>query len=310
MNIVTNNHNSQVHIQDIVEYLYFALTKSGASPTYGLGEWTLDAPNIVLEGGNSAFNDKIILAKNKFPSLKIYLIVTEFINDGYLNSANLNMSDGESKNTHYENKNYWIQRTNDFVKLLPYVDGLITMNSILYEQYKLVHSRCFYLPLLQIPELTFKKYKKSDKKYDFVFSGTITEYRKKIIAAINEQGFKTIVVDSSTPEYIRESIYTQSKIVLCPRLHERTVTFSTMRAFYCLNNSLPHIFESVTDKCDMGGFVNFSNSSDYVADAVASLNKISGENYLFHRFSDYSKENYIIFDNFKKWLEEDCYVQV
>ena len=177
---------------------------------------------------------------------------------------------------HYSNKDYWLERTGDFIRLLPYVDGIICLNSILLSQYRSIHKNCFYLPMLKlIKNSNFKKV--PNKHYDFVFSGTITPYRKEIINNIRTRGFKIAALDSLTPQYIRDSIYAESRIVLCPKLHEETITFSNMRAYYCLNNRLPHIFETVSTPCDMAQFVNFSGSDYFIDEAPVWNGRVSLE---------------------------------
>jgi len=302
INIVANNHSSQVHIQDFLEYIYIALRSTGEEPTYGIGEWTLSGANIVLEGGHSRFNDDIIKAKTAYPQLKIFLIVTEFVVDGFLNSANISFEKESENKDHYSNKDYWIKRTQDLNRLLPYVNGIICLNSILFGQYKLIHPNCFHLPLLKLKQSNKLEHKKN-KIYDFVFSGTITPYRKEIIQQICENGYKVAALDSSTPQYIRDSIYSDAHAVLCPRLHENTITFSNMRAYYCLSNRLPHIFEFVTSPCDMARFVNFSPSKNFIVDAINFRKNIANQKFKFQEFEIYSNENKnTIFQSFKKWL--------
>lgn len=300
INIVTNNHSSALHIQDFLEYLYVSCNAAGIKASYGTGEWLLDSPNIFLEGGDLTFNKKIVNAKKIYPQLKTYAIVSEFIQDGIFNSANSNWKNPNTTN-HYNDNSYWTKRTEGFFELLPHLDGLICMDSIVYEQYKSIHNKCFYLPLMFSKELN--KTKDDAKFYDAVFSGTLTEHRVSIINKLRNLGFKIALLEGATPEYIRNAIYSQSKIALGLKLSEETLTFSSMRAFYCLNNEIPHLFENVNNKSDLYGFVNFAAGDDLIQSFVDLLNeypKIKFQFKDYRKFTDSIKQKKL--SEFKKWL--------
>lgn len=51
VNIVTSNYNSQVHIQDFLEYIFMALKSIGTDASYGIGGRTFNGANIILTSG-------------------------------------------------------------------------------------------------------------------------------------------------------------------------------------------------------------------------------------------------------------------
>ena len=302
INLVANNHLSQTQIQDFLEYLFLAITSTGVQASYGLGDWTVEGANIVLEGCTPDFTSKMIAAKQAYPSLKIFMVVTEFVKDGQLNSANVDFSDSNEPDNLYVDKENWLQRTAQLTRMLPYLDGLICLNSLLLKQYKEIHRNCFYLPLFKLNQLVRCK-PLSPKKYDFVFSGTITQYRKLMIDALISRGIKVILLSSTTPEYTRNTIYAQSRAVLGPRLCEHTITFSNMRAYYCLINRLPHIFEPVKNPCDMARFVNFADQGDFFERVIYFHENFNKQKYMFDDFDAFSIENRkTFFKNFTNWL--------
>jgi hypothetical protein len=84
----------------------------------------------------------------------------------------------------------------------------------------------------------------TEKVWDVCFTGSMTEYRQKVFAALTSAGLR--VVHGLFPHYLRQSVMARSRLQLTLKQSEAISIPSQMRMSYCLANDLPVI-------SDLGG---------------------------------------------------------
>jgi hypothetical protein len=302
------NHGPAVHVQDTFEYVLQGLRNVGADIHYSLDYLTSDGINLLMENDVSSFSDEIILLKKRNPKTKIYLMVTEILgSDGIFNSANTLPEEWDQAQI-YQNRSKWEYRSKQFHKLVPYVDGFVVGAEPLIPGYSNLGPKLKYLPLAPVPghhPIDFLDYSKRD--IDFIFTGTETPYRRKLLGALTAHGCRIASLNSHTPDYLRRHFFGRAKISLGIKLSERTQFMSKQRAHYHLINRIPHIFERTPDKNDLQEFVNFADpDADFVDTCRHFLNNFSqGRLGNFDEFAQSDKLNYLdIFENLKNFLCE------
>ncbi len=264
INFLTQNHTSVLNIVDHTEYILNGLRYVGHDVRYSSGEYLENDINIFVECFAKNFYESLISLKNKFPKSKLYVVVTERISENCFNSADLNKKGMD----HYADVAYWKQRYDAFIKMAPFLDGIISVSECITDDYAFLGKNIFtlgyacpigYRPIDPIPF--------SRKDVDVIFTGTITDYRRRLLSALTERG-AIVKILAPTHDFLRRHYHQRSKLVLGCKLSESTSLLSKTRAFYCLSNELPHVFEKTDDLTDLTPYVNFQGDANSVADWI------------------------------------------
>ncbi|AON55444.1 hypothetical protein EJD96_15805 [Herbaspirillum seropedicae] len=308
INIITKNHGGAVHVQEHFEYIRCGLNYVGENVKYSHGIdgdplWLEDGVNVVLE----CFEEgemivELIKLKLRFPKSKLIVVVTEMLKDGIFNSA---MAPAQAEG-HYSDLSYWQIRSYNFYQLIPYIDGLVLYAEALIPGYKEFGKPIFYLPLAAPPGQPLRQhFPLKDKNIDAVFSGSITPTRAELIERLRTRNYKVVALPSKTPEYIRDSYYARSKLVLGPKLGPETTLLSKWRAYYVLVNRHTHIFEQVSEQTDLDEYVYFANPRRTFVDECIDLIEHPDSFPLsrFNHFKESPELNYVdIFLKLKQFL--------
>ena len=292
-NIITSNHGSATHVEDILNYIYTGLRNVGANVIYSTDAYSQTGINIILENSLSDFYKKIAELKIKNKYSKLFVIVTERINNGIFNTAATNSSDATESN-HYQNLKYWENRTFEFLKLLPHIDGFICLSEILVKEYAIFGKKIFFLgyahPLKHNP---INQLEPDQQDIDVLFAGSLTPYRKKIINELHEEGFKVQTLEM-LPEYLRNHFQSRAKITAGLKLSQNTNTLSKSRAYYCLINKIPHLFENVDDNTDLNPYINFCEKNTSFTDSIIEYirNNKKYPAHLFKKFENETRDKY------------------
>jgi hypothetical protein len=255
LNLITTNHSQGIHVQDQFEYLYNGFSSIGANVRYSVDKWEIGEINIILENfSEDSFTESIINIKKQDLKGRLILVVTELIKEGSFNSSN------STKNStdHYDNKDYWLKRYNNFIKVLPYVNGIACVSETLHLEYSKLFKNTFYLPLCHYqPARKINIRKPSECDIDILFSGTNTNYRNEIIEKIRSKGYNALNINV-IPEYIRNDYCERTRLYLGLKLSSETDLLSKFRAHFVLVNSIQHVFEKVNQSTDLDAYIKFA----------------------------------------------------
>jgi hypothetical protein len=273
INLITTNHSQGIHVQDQFEYLFNGFSSIGENVRYSIDRWEIGEINIILENfSDDSFTENIINLKKQDSKSRLILVVTELIKDDSFNSSNSTVNSTE----HYDNKMYWKKRYDNFIRVLPYVNGIACVSETLYLEYSKLFKNTFYLPLCHYqPARKINIKKPSECDIDILFSGTNTNYRNEIILKIRSKGYTALNINV-IPEYIRNDYCERAKIYLGLKLSNDTDLLSKFRAHFVLINSIPHVFEKVSQVTDLDAYVNFAPEGvdlvDYLVDVLSNNN--------------------------------------
>lgn len=268
-------------MQDQFEYLFNGFSSIGANVRYSVDKWEIGEINIILENfSEDSFTESIINIKKQDLKGRLILVVTELIKDDSFNSSNSTKNSTE----HYDNKNYWLKRYNNFIKVLPYVNGIACVSETLYLEYSKLFKNTFYLPLCHYqPARKINIRKSNECDIDILFSGTNTNYRNEILEKIRSRGYKALNINV-IPEYIRNDYCGRARLYLGLKLSSETDLLSKFRAHFVLVNSIQHIFEKVNQPTDLDAYIKFAPNGIELIDYLDEI--LSNDNLYRQEFND------------------------
>jgi hypothetical protein len=284
INIIYGNHKNYVGVQDHIQYFSEGLISLFSRVEINESNWFSNAINVIVEGNDNNYYSQLIDLKRQTPQSKFLVVVTEIVGEGRFNSANTNKT---SLDDHYDNKNYWQARYQDFESLLPFVDGFVCVSEVLLDGYKKFNRPLFYLPMA-CPS-TYPKLQRApvERQYiDILFSGTVTPYRKLMIDELTQRGFRVKITSPATTDFYREYFHKHSKLVIGPRLDIETKLISKMRAYYVLSRQVPHLFELTPDMTDLHPHIDFCSDNDkFIDECIEKIKQSSLKEEKFKRYT-------------------------
>lgn len=285
VNFITGNLGQAIHTEDLLEYLREGLASTGLKVGYSREEYLCRGINILLENPFENVYDQLFGIRKAYPQSRLYMVVTELLTPTGFNSSNFNKGEQPATTSHYDDRAYWIDRTKEFMRFVPVVDGLIMVglervNGRLPAGYERGVDSYFGLgkpvhlvPLCPSPSqpcaITEGSYR--DKDIDILFTGTITPYRKKVLNQLRARNFKVVDLEAHMPGYLRNNYVSRSKLSVGLKLSEDTEILSTMRAHYHLANRVPHVFERTAIQSPLDPFLNIFDSGEAFIEACARL---------------------------------------
>ncbi len=244
--IYENHGNFGLHIGDYFLYLKYALESCGhvADIEY---EFSPGHINIVLEYFKDDFVTKV---ENSWcPGTGLIVIATEFLTGATFNDIYQDSSETQEKGDHNVRRDFWQNRHDNFVRLLPRMNAIwhvADQQVPLYQQAfpgKIVE----YMPHGYVDGFATVRHRSDEAKdIDVLFTGTMTSHRKNVLTSLSDAGLKVVASVLFTAPFHREDLVARSKLVLNIKQHPDWRHESVTRLFYHLcNDSL-----LITDQCD------------------------------------------------------------
>lgn len=229
VNLVYENHwNFGIGVGDTFKYIQLALSQSGWE-TQISKQLEKDKINILLEAFDSDYVTKLQKLKNS--GGKIIVIATEFITKNTFND----FSDFIDT-SYYSDKKYWKNRYENFLKVAQFADDIWHLSDFAAEEYsKDLNKKVKYLPHYHVDKFQSVNHREK-KDIDFLFTGSITDYRKEVLHKIESMGFKVEYSNSLTAPFHRDDLIARSKICLNIPQFENWPFPSQSRYFYHLEN--------------------------------------------------------------------------
>jgi len=313
VNILTGNHGSAVQVEDILEYVRQGLISQDLRVSYSDVGYLTSGVNIILECNNADFNSSITQIRKRSPQSKLFIITSERLTPSGFNSANTatqkikDEGDQDAGHWHYDNREYWEKRTQEFMDMLPVVDGLILNSEDSFIEYQKLGKPMYYLPLSHPNKpIRHEPNSNSVKDIDLLFTGTVTPYRESLIKKFESRGIKVWALGSASPDYLRKDYFRRAKISVGMNLSAEAELLSKYRAYYYLVHRIPHVFERAKLKTDLDPYINFAEPGDAFVQACIRL--LSGRStfptHLFDDFANAKELNHqTIFSQLKTFLD-------
>lgn len=285
VNIITGNLGQAIHTEDLLEYVREGLTSAGLKVGYSQTEYLTHGINILIEHPFGAVYDQLYVMRKLLPHSKLYMIVTELLTPSGFNSSNSKQMGRINPEDHYDDGEYWTNRTREFMRFVPVVDGFIMvgLHKVLgmlpagYEEgvssYFQLGKPVHLVPLCHppAPSRPTTSLRHREKDIDILFTGTLTPYRIKVLDELRSRNFKVVALEAHMPAYLRNDYIDRCRLSLGLKLSEETKILSTMRAYHHLVHRIPHVFERTSIRSPLDPFINVIDSGEPFIEACTEL---------------------------------------
>ncbi len=203
--------------------------------------------------------------------------------------------DEKATRSHYSNKRYWRKRYKTFVELVPYFKSIWCMSDFQYEAYQKALGGN---NLRRMPVVTFltkpcvQHPPDEEKDIDFMFTGTITSYRKQLLDALRSKGYKVFSGPPNLPTFLREHLLRRTKISLDIRQSRDWTASSPLRLHQLMLQGAFVAAEYGGMACHQESFVALIRPEIFVEGCEEELKK-----------GNFAKRGAEQFDNYNQTLE-------
>ena len=278
INLYIGNHNS-ASITDFIEFLSEESNSAGLRPviTYQLFP---DIKNIVIECFNRNLNKNIkkVFCKN---DPRLILVATEIVKDGILNSTE--PGEDEKQEGWYNNRaKHWVRRSKYFFDIVDYFGTIICVSEEIYTSLKALNLKAnliywppkFYGGVDNFHETWRAKNIETLKSHEFLYSGSLTTYRRSQLEALLAADVTLLEMKQDTPDIVRKRVSAQTGITLGPKHYKNTRQLSKMRVLWCLNNLYPFIMERCPAATDLDDFSLFYSDVEELIELSEDIGSI------------------------------------
>ncbi|MCB1775983.1 MAG: glycosyltransferase [Candidatus Competibacteraceae bacterium] len=266
--IIYENHGAGIHTADTLSMICQGLELAGyrADIEKELAPGHL---NILLENFTDEFTERVL--KLADTGTDFIIVATEFLTGNTFNDFR-ESSFGLPRDVHYDNLAYWVKRHHNFQRLSERALAVWHLSEHQVPVYRqaLPGCRVEYLPHGYIA--AFRRVvmrPDADRDIDFLFTGSLTPYRRRILSALEKQGYRVHAAPAMTAHFHREQLLARTRIALNLRQHAQWLHPSNSRFHYHLNNASLLLTERCHYSCDLDAYVE--HSSDIVNEAIMSL---------------------------------------
>jgi hypothetical protein len=112
---------------------------------------------------------------------------------------------------------------------------------------------------------TVDHFPNDEKDIDFLFSGSPTPYRSRILEALSRRGFRVVMLPITTPGFIRNQFIARSKICLNLRQSETWEYSSTNRFHYHLMTRSLLVTERTRLACELSDYVLSGDPAEFLS---------------------------------------------
>jgi len=269
--IYENHWNFGIHVADTLLMIKYALEDAGHRADIEKNI-CVGFTNIVLENFDDEFVQRALNSFSEDQNTKFIIVATEFLVNGGFNQF---VQDAEVLNkSHYDDIDYWQKRYINFSKLLPVTTAIWHLSEQQVDVYRQALQRAdvFYLPHIYSDKLYTVKHRPDEEKdIDFVFTGTLTDYRKKVLYQLESRGYKVATLPMLTASFHREDVISRSKVALNIKQYAQWQHPSNSRFFYHIVNRSILVSEHCQYKCDLNAYIEEASEGNFVEHSIQAL---------------------------------------
>ena len=264
--VLTGNHNSHNGIADTVIFLRNALRDCGQDSQINVSI-SADRVNVMMEHFPEPAHLEAI-EKGYRMGARYVVIGTEPIVGGVFNGGVV------SNHWHYSNLEYWRKRTEGFLQAARYCEAVWVLDESMIEGYRalLPDKPVLFLPHGHVEGFRrFEHLPDHAKDIDFYGSGSLTDYRQGIVAALEKRGHRVRFDQPGYADYLRFENLSRSKVCLNLRLSPNNAIPSVSRMHFNIEHANYVAHEKYELKCPLDPYVLHLPADEFVDWAEAAL---------------------------------------
>jgi len=281
INLVYGNHwNFGIGVGDTFRYLSLAISQAGYDVITSR-EPVINRINIYLENFDTDYVAK--LKQLKHAGGQYIIIATEFLTGDTFNDFEKTLDI-----SYYSDREYWKKRYQAFSALVNDATAIWHFSDLAATDYEKQLDRTVgYVPHHYVKNFATVQHRSdAQKDIDFLFTGSITNYRKKILQGLSNLNFKIEISSSLTAPFHRDDLIARSKFCLNIPQFKQWPYPSQSRYFYHLINRSPIITPTLPYKSDLEEYTLESTVSilEYCQALYEQANYTQLANNTFHQF--------------------------
>jgi len=204
------------------------------------------------------------------------IIATEYLTgETFNNFDNLKIEQFTSLDSHYDNLTYWEKRFATFELAAKNATAIWHLSEHQVKNYeqRFGKDKVHYLPHAYVSTLEKQsQVSLENKDIDVIFTGTSTPYRMNILNALANKGLKVKILEVMTPDYIRDSWISRSKVAINLRQHADWKFPSNSRYYYHLMNHSMLVSELCEFNCDLSSYVDEISADSFIDHVQMQVN--------------------------------------
>jgi len=261
--LVYGNHwNFGLQVGDTFRYLKLALESAGhradiekqLCPGY---------VNIVQECFDDDYTESLLQAVGE--GLELILIASEFLTKATFNRFN---DENSNESSYYANREYWDKRFANFERIAASAMAIWHLCEQEVDNYQRYFSK---VKVAYLPHAFVDNYRSvshlpdEEKDIDFLFTGTLTDYRKVLLASLQNKGYKVESMHALTAPFHRDDLISRSKIALNLKQYAQWLYPSPSRFFYHIANESCVVSEAGEFECDIQRYVDTCAEANFTS---------------------------------------------
>ncbi len=308
--IVIGNHGVAAQIEDIVTTLAGGFAKLGVRTDYEVRP-VRGCMNVLIENFAKKFTAEVESLRG---AARFIVVVTEFVTGDTFNDFSdrrsrpvidwtrkhlrrvrhrwrKQLATGAIVDPYYDEKTWWKKRYNRFLQIARMADAVWGLSETQLDDYRRIPG----LPPIGHLELGWFDSERcvahrvnGAKDIDFLFTGTRTEYRNRILDALRTRGYRVASVGAHTPWFARENLVSRSRICLNLKQSEDWQHNSVMRMHYHVMNRSLLLTERTARPCHLLDY-GLSCESAQLLEKCAE----------FHAIGDYNERATILYEKYR-----------
>jgi hypothetical protein len=175
---------------------------------------------------------------------------------------------------------YWVRRCRYFKMLIPVFDHVWVVSPQQIDGYRDVvpASKFWHVPILPYVDEAVPPQRHTIKKdVDVLFTGTVTDHRRKFIAELKRSGLNVVTGPADWPEFIRKHYFSRSRLSIHIRQTPTWKYTSIMRLHTLLANDILAVSEKGESDTMHSQYTYETNPEDLVRTCVEMLKKSDAE---------------------------------
>ncbi len=266
--VVYENHwNFGIHLADTLSLIRCGLELAGFRADIEK-QVVPGALNILVENFSDEFTERLLALEDE--GTRFIVVATEFLTGETFND--FGKPDDQPADKHYDNLSYWRARHHNFQRVVARAQAVWHLSE---QQVPVYQARLPTLPVCYLPHGYVPALRKvalrpdAERDIDFLFTGTLTPYRREILDALHARGYRVHIAPMLTAHFHREDLLARTRIALNLRQHATWPHPSNNRIHFHLNNASLLMSERCDYACDLDPYIE--HASSLIDAATASL---------------------------------------
>jgi hypothetical protein len=202
-------------------------------------------------------------------------LVLELFPDSYTGAREIYYKTfGNPSRSTYHLNEYWSARYTHFQHVVPLCEAVWCVSPHQMDAYVALYGSTLVklMPLVSwSKDCSNPLQGKLERDIDFLFTGSVTPYREKVLGELSDRGYRVMVGTTTWPRYMRDHFVARTKVCLQIRQDTGWMYPSIMRYHHLLCSGSLVVAEKATETCLQEDFMTVAPEVDFLEACVAAV---------------------------------------